>query len=72
MGALCRRNGPQIYTLAKERVLEGVRDNLERQPLSDFGNAEQLDTKQLMEKLSSSPRSLSERVSERTPFRARN
>ena len=45
MGALCRRIGPHIYANTKDKIVEGVRHNLQRQPLSeapDTAHAEQL------------------------------
>ncbi|XP_070576630.1 uncharacterized protein [Ptychodera flava] len=55
MGALCRRNGPEIYLSSKDIILEGVQSNLERHPISDSGHEEQKQAEALMEKLSSSP-----------------
>ena len=51
MGVLCHREGPQIYASTRDIILEGVRSNLERQPIGDA--AQEVD--KLVEKLSSSP-----------------
>jgi hypothetical protein len=57
LGAVCARLGPDIYGKSKDKILEGIRSNLERQPLSEAGQMEQEDMDKLVEKLSSSPSS---------------
>ena len=61
MGALCAKYGPDVYVTVKDKVLEGVRCNLERQPLAEADQEEQRKTEQLVEKLAGSQR---ERVME--------
>ena len=56
MGALCEKYGPEIYLSVKDKVLEGVKSNLERQPLSEADLEEQRRTEQLVEKLAGSQR----------------
>ncbi|XP_025103889.1 uncharacterized protein LOC112569974 [Pomacea canaliculata] len=57
LGALCRTLGPQIYGRIKSQILEGIRSNLERQPITESGMMEQENMEKLVEKLSSSPSS---------------
>ena len=56
MGALCEKFGPENYLAVKDKVLEGVRSNLERQPLAEADLEEQRRTDQLVEKLVGSQR----------------
>nr|XP_006824606.1 PREDICTED: uncharacterized protein LOC102801544 [Saccoglossus kowalevskii] len=55
MGALCKRDGVEIYISSKDIILEGVQLNLDRQPISDSSHEEVKQTEVLMEKLASSP-----------------
>ena len=54
LGILCKKYGPAVYLSVKDRVLEGVRSNLERQPLSEADHEEQKKTEQLVQKLAAS------------------
>ncbi len=52
LGALCEKCGAAVYAANKERVICGVRDNLERQFLGESLNSSgsSSDTEQLVEK----------------------
>ena len=51
MGALCARNGPEVYLSTKEIILEGVKSNLERKPIGEASISEQEQAEKLAEKL---------------------
>ncbi|XP_013398368.1 uncharacterized protein LOC106164872 [Lingula anatina] len=51
MGALCRRFGPVIYANTKQTTLQGIRDNLERQPHGFGSEKEKEEADRLMQKL---------------------
>ena len=51
MGALCNRDGPEIYVSTKDTILEGIKSNLERRPFGEAGISEQLEAGKLAEKL---------------------
>lgn len=51
MGALCKRDGPEIYVSTKDTILEGIRSNLERRPVGEAGISDQEQAEKLAEKL---------------------
>ncbi|XP_038077963.1 uncharacterized protein LOC119745577 [Patiria miniata] len=51
LGALCKRCGTEVYQSACELIHDGVRNNLERIPLSERSEGERENTHILMEKL---------------------
>ena len=51
MGALCKRDGPEIYVSTKDTILEGIKSNLERRPIGEAGISEQMEAGKLAEKL---------------------
>ena len=51
MGALCKRDGPEIYVSTKDTILEGIKSNLERRPIGEAGILEQVEAGKLAEKL---------------------
>ncbi|XP_064622843.1 uncharacterized protein LOC135485045 [Lineus longissimus] len=51
LGALCKRNGDEIYANTKKAILNGIRVNLERRPQTEASLEEQQDTERLVKKL---------------------
>ncbi|XP_071081412.1 uncharacterized protein [Haliotis cracherodii] len=51
IGSLCRTAGADIYKQAREKVLTGIRENLERQPLDGETGDDRCQQERLMEKL---------------------
>ena len=51
MGALCKRDGPEMYVSTKDAILEGIKSNLERRPIGEAGISEQVEAGKLSEKL---------------------
>lgn len=47
--------GPETYGNCKERILEGVKCNLDRQSMGEASAEEQKEREKLMNKLASSP-----------------
>ena len=52
MGALCKVLGADVYAGCKDKILSGIRDNLERKPVSELDEATQKEAAILSEKLS--------------------
>lgn len=53
MGELCAKHGSSVYASCRDMVIQGVRSNLERQPLDEAGQVEQEQVGKLREKLAS-------------------
>ncbi len=51
MGALCIRDGPQVYEESKDLILAGVRSNLERQQVGEAAGDDKKKNEALMNKL---------------------
>lgn len=51
LGALCKRCGPEVYQSVYELIHDGVKNNLERIPMSDRSQGERESATTLMEKL---------------------
>ena len=57
LGTLCRCHGTSVYDSIKDRVLEGVLTNLQRQPLEESSKEEQKHAEQLTEKIAGADKS---------------
>lgn len=55
LGALCKKVGPEIYEDVKDKILYGIRSNLERDMQLGGENSESEEVDKLVQKLSSSP-----------------
>ncbi|KAK2162572.1 hypothetical protein LSH36_96g05027 [Paralvinella palmiformis] len=63
LGTLCRCHGTSVYDSIKDRVLEGVLTNLQRQPLEESSKEEQKHAEQLTEKIAGADKSQKRRNS---------